>query len=145
MERPEIYIIFICQDESGRVLLGKRAEGHRDEPGRYDIGSCHFLINENPISTFKKAVVEEYGALTFKNEYLGFREGEKIVEGKRVNWTGLDFRVIVSSNFFKLPKTEKINAYMWASLNNFPINEEVHSQLPSFLEKYKDKLRIKKR
>lgn len=141
MERPEIYLVFICQDESGRVLLGKRAEGYRDEPGKYDIGSCHLVINENPLSTLKKAVTDEYGTLMLRQEYLGFREGEKTVDGKKVHWTGLDFRVFVSRNFFKVPKLEKISAYMWTSLSSFPKNEELHSQLPAFLEKYKDKLK----
>jgi hypothetical protein len=145
MEKKRDYtgvsIVFFCYDGKGRVFMGKRDESCRDEIGKWDIGAVDLNLNESPIETMKRGVREQYKTEALKSEYLGSRVFYRKIEGEKVSEIGLDFKVLIDGDKIKDGKLEKFKAIGFFNLKNMPIPSESHSQLPIFLEKYKDKLK----
>ena len=72
-------------------------------------------------------------------EFLGFRDVHRIHEGNPTHWIALDFKVLVNKNKFENGEPHKFDEVKWFKYNELPT--PLHSQLPNFLEKYKDKLK----
>jgi len=70
---------------------------------------------------------------------LGFRDVHREHEGRPTHWIALDFKVLVDKEKVKIGEPHKFDDIGWFRRDSFPA--EVHSQLPFFLEKYKNKLK----
>ena len=131
-------VVYFCYDDKGNVLFGKRSKNSRDEQGRWDIGGGGIEFNDTVENTLRKEIKEEYCTDVLDYEFLGYRDVKRKHDGKITHWTALDFKVLVDKDKAKNGEPHKFEAVEWFTLKNLP--DPIHSQLPNFLEKYKDKL-----
>src|SRR3989338_365114 len=112
-------VVYFCHDGKGNVVMAKRSQNARDEKGRWDIGGGALELYETVDQALRKEIKEEYNC-----EVISF-----------------DFKVLVDVSDLKTNEPHKFD-----EVKLFPISEmirepeQVHSQLPEFLEKYKDRL-----
>jgi len=133
-----VSIIYFCHDGQGNFLLAKRSINARDEQGRWDIGGGGLDFGETVENTLRKEIKEEYNADVLQFEFLGFRDVHREQEGKPTHWIALDFKVLIDPTNVKIGEPHKFDDIGWFTLGNFP--EPLFSQLPLFLEKYREKL-----
>ncbi|MCD5381920.1 MAG: NUDIX domain-containing protein [Candidatus Pacebacteria bacterium] len=128
-----------CHDGNGRCLLGLRSDKCRDEHGRWDpIGSGGIEVGDTIEDTVHREVKEECGSEVVAMEFLGHREVFREQNGTKTHWIQFDFKVQVNPDQVRIMEPEKCLALEWYTLDALP--EPMHSQFPTFLEKYKDKL-----
>ncbi len=131
-------VIYLCHDDKGNFLLHKRGENARDENGRWDIGGGALEFGEKADETLKREIKEEYGADVLSYEFLGFRDVHREKGGKPTHWIALDFKVLVDPDKVKNGEPHKFDEFGWFSFEKLP--SPLHSQLPLFFQKYKDRL-----
>lgn len=133
-----ISVVYYCHDGAGNVLMAKRSKNARDEIGRWDIGGGAVEFSENIEETVKKEIKEEYSTDVLKLEFLGFRDVHREQGGVETHWIALDFKVLVDRSQAKIGEPHKFDDMGWFTLGALP--SPVHSQIPAFLEKYKEAL-----
>lgn len=143
MKKGEDYtgvtVVYICHDGKGNFLLNKRSEKCRDEHGRWDVGCGGLEFNDTVENTLKKEIKEEYCTDVLSSEFLGYSDVHREQNKKKTHWVSLEFKVLVDPKKVKNGEPEKFTEIGWFTLDNFP--SPLHSQLPFFLEKHKDKLK----
>ena len=135
-----ISVVYFCHDGNGNVLLAKRSENSRDERGRWDIGGGAVEFGENVEDTVRKEIKEEYLTDVKALEFLGFRDVHRADGDTRTHWVTLDFKVLVDRDKAGIGEPHKFDDLAWFTPGELP--SPVHSQLPTFLEKYKDILSV---
>ena len=133
-----ISVVFFCHDGNGRVLMSKRGSACRDENGCWDIGGGGLEHAEYVEDALRKEIKEEYCTDVLEYEFLGFREVHRESNGQKSHWVALDFKVRVDAEKAGNGEPHKLDAVEWFTLDTMP--EPKHSQLPTFLEKYADRL-----
>lgn len=133
-----ITVVYFCHDGSGNVLLSKRGENSRDEKGTWDPGGGGLEFLDTVENTLRKEILEEYCTDVLEYEFLGYRDVHRINNGKKTHWIALDFKVLVDRDKVKNGEPHKLDAVEWFRVNELP--QPLHSQFPTFLEKYKSKL-----
>ncbi len=131
-------VVYFCHDGKGNVVFGKRGQNARDEQGRWDIGGGSVEFGDTLEATLRKEIVEEYSTEVLDFEFLGYRDVHRESNGKKTHWLAFDFKVLVDRKKVKNSEPHKFDAVEWFTLKNLP--KPLHSQLPNFLEKYKNKL-----
>ncbi len=131
-------VVYFCHDGKGTVVFGHRNDSARDERGRWDIGGGAVEFGDSLETTLRKEIKEEYGTDVISYEFLGFREVFRKIEGKKTHWLAMDFKVLIDPSMVKNGEPHKFHDVRLFTLANMP--SPIHSQLPIFLEKYKDKL-----
>jgi 8-oxo-dGTP pyrophosphatase MutT (NUDIX family) len=134
-----VSIVYICHDGKGNFLMQKRGSGARDEHGAWDCGAGGLEFGDGVEDTLRKEIKEEYCADVLDFEFIGFRDVHRVHNGQPTHWVSLDFKVLLDPKQVKNGEPHKFDEIGWFKLNNLP--DAKHSQLPLFLEKYKDKLR----
>ena len=134
----EVSVVYFCHDGKENVLLAQRSKNARDEQGRWDIGGGGVELGEAIIDTLKKEIKEEYSTDIINQEFLGYRDVFRKNNDKKTHWVTLDFKVLVDRTKAKIGEPHKFDNLEWFTLNN--LSTPIHSQLPVFLEKYKNKL-----
>ncbi|MFA6077226.1 MAG: NUDIX domain-containing protein [Candidatus Paceibacterota bacterium] len=134
-----ISVVYFCHDGNGKVLLAKRSKNARDEQGNWDIGGGGVEFGDTVVNTLKKEIKEEYCADVLDYEFLGYRDVHREHNGKKTHWITLDFKVLIDKEKVKNGEPHKFDAVEWFTLENLPT--PIHSQLPNFLEKYKDNIK----
>ena len=120
-------------------MLNKRSDKSRDERGTWDPGGGAVEIGESVENTVLRELKEEYCTKPIKSEFLGFRDAHRVDEnGNKTHWIMLDFKVSVDRKKVKNGVPNKHSEIEWFNLNKLP--KPLHSQLPLFLKKYKEKL-----
>lgn len=135
-----ISIVFFCHDEEGRVLMAKRSLNTRDEHGKWDIGAGKVEFGDSVEETLRKEIREEYCTEVVSYTFLGFRDVHRMHNGVKTHWVTLDFKVLVRPETVAIGEPEKFSEIGWFDKNQLPHAEQLHSQLPFFLEKYSDQL-----
>lgn len=133
-----IAIVYFCHDGKGGVLLNKRSDNCRDEQGKWDIGGGGLDFGDTVENTLKKEIKEEYCTDVLSYQFLGYRDVHRENNGKKSHWIALDFKVLVDSSKVKNGEPHKFDSVEWFKLDNLP--EPLHSQLPKFVDLYKEKL-----
>ncbi len=137
-----VSVVYFCHDGRGNVVMGKRSQNARDEKGKWDIGGGALELNESVDQALKKEIQEEYNCKVISYEFLGFREVHRIFDENKTHWIGLDFKVLVDVSDLKTNEPEKFDDVKLFPISEMIIDSDlVHSQLPEFLRKYKDKLK----
>lgn len=131
-------IIYICHDGQGHYLMQKRGIRARDEHNTWDFGGGALELGDTVAHTLRKEIKEEYGTTVLNYEFLGFRGVHREHQGQKTHWIALDFKVLVDRSQVRNGEPDKFDEIGWFSLDKMP--EMLHSQLPFFLNKYKDKL-----
>ena len=133
-----IGVVYFCHDGKGRVVMSKRGKNSRDEIGRWDIGGGGIEVHDTVENTIRKEIKEEYCTDALEIEYLGYRDVHRLHEGKKTHWIVLDFKVLIDPKKVANAEPHKFNAVEFFQLDDLP--SPLHSQLPTFLEKYKKEL-----
>ncbi|MBI4434089.1 NUDIX domain-containing protein [Candidatus Uhrbacteria bacterium] len=133
-----VAIVYFCHDGSGRFLMSKRNANTRDEHGCWDIGGGALEHGITVEETIRKEIREEYCTDVLGVEFLGYRDVHRVHEGRPTHWIGLDFNVRIDSRTVANGEPHKFDAVTWFTLDALPT--PVHSQLPTFLEKYRTRL-----
>ena len=133
-----VAVVYFCHDGKGNVLMAKRSVNSRDEKGNWDIGGGALEFSERVEETVKKEIKEEYCTDVLSCEFLGFRDVHRQHDGKKTHWIALDFKVLVDREKAANGEPHKFDEIGWFTLKTLP--SPLHSQLPHFLEKYKEKL-----
>ena len=133
-----IAVVYFCHDGKGNILMGKRSKTSRDEKGNWDIGGGGVEFGHTVIDTLKKEIKEEYLTDVLEYEFLGYRDVHRELNGKKTHWIALDFKVLVDRSKAGNGEPHKFEDVNWFRLDKLP--SPVHTQLPAFLEKYRDKL-----
>lgn len=135
-----VSVVNFCHDNTGRFVMLKRGAKARDENGRWDLPAGGLEFGETVEGTIKKEIKEEICADVVSFEFLGFRDVHREHNGRPTHWIALDFKVLVNPEQVKIGEPHKFDEIKWFSLSDLPIDSQMHSQLPLFLEKYKHKL-----
>lgn len=142
MKRGEDYtgvaVVYFCHDGNGNFLLNKRGVNCRDEHGTWDPGGGGIEFGDTVENSLKKEIKEEYCTDVIKHEFLGFRDVHREHNGKKTHWIALDFKVLVDRNNVGNGEPHKFDAVEWFTLDKLPT--PLHSQFPTFLKLYKNKL-----
>jgi 8-oxo-dGTP diphosphatase len=133
-----ITIVYFCHDGNGRFVMHKRGADARDENGRWDIGAGALEVHDTIEGTLRKEIQEEYGADVLDFEFIGYRDVHREHAGERTHWVSFDYKVLVDPAQVKNNEPHKFDDIQWFTLDKIP--DEVHSQLPLFLEKYRESL-----
>lgn len=131
-------VVFACHDGSGNYLMSKRGPACRDEQGTWDQSGGGIETHDTVIDTLKKEIAEEYCTDVLDYEFLGYRDVHREYDGKKTHWIALDFRVLVDREKARNGEPHKLEEVAWFRLDDLP--SPLHSQLPHFLEKYRERL-----
>lgn len=133
-----VTIVNFCHDGKGNVLLNKRGINCRDEHGMWDAGGGGLEFGDTVEETLKKEIAEEYCTEVIEYEFLGFRDVRREQSGQKTHWIALDFKVLVDREKASNGEPHKFDEVSWFPISALPT--PLHSQFPTFLEKYKDRL-----
>lgn len=131
-------VIFICHDGRGNILMGFRSKKVRDEHQVWDLGGGAVEFEDSVESTLKKEIMEEYCTDVKNYEFLGYRDVQRTLDGKKTHWIALDFLVEVDPDKVKIGEPDKIEKIAWYTLKTIPENS--HSTVPVILKNYKKQL-----
>jgi 8-oxo-dGTP pyrophosphatase MutT (NUDIX family) len=135
-----VTIVYFCHDGKGNFLMHKRGQQARDENGHWDIGAGGLELHDTVENTLRKEIKEEYCTDVISFEFLGYRDVHRIHNGQPTHWIALDFKVLVDPSKVKNGEPHKFDEVQWFTQETVFAEDRQHSQLPHFLEKYKDKL-----
>jgi 8-oxo-dGTP diphosphatase len=135
-----VSVVYFCHDGKGNFVMAKRSRNARDEQGKWDIGAGGVEVEDSVEETLRKEIMEEYCAEVLEFEFMGYRDVHRKHNGVSTHWIALDFKVLVNPGQVKIGEPHKFDEIKWFTLDNLPKDAEIHSQLPFFLKKYKDKL-----
>lgn len=134
-----VTVVYLCHDGQGNILLNKRSVNCRDEHGRWDPGGGGVEFGATVEDTINREIREEYCTRVKELEFLGYRDMHRKLNGKKTHWVALDFKVLVDREKVRNGEPHKFDDIGWFTLETLP--HPLHSQIPFFLEKYKDQLR----
>ncbi|MFZ3020240.1 MAG: NUDIX domain-containing protein [Minisyncoccia bacterium] len=141
VDNTGISIVYMCHDGNGNFVLSKRSKNCRDEHGAWDQGGGGLEFGDTVENTLKKEITEEYCADILEQEFLGYRDVHRVHNGEKTHWIALDFLVKVDRQKVKNGEPHKFDDVSWFNLNSLP--EQLHSQFPFFIKKYKDNLKAR--
>lgn len=133
-------VVYFCHDGKGNFVLARRSQNARDEKGKWDIGGGALEFGDSVEMTLRKEIKEEYMVDVLDYEFLGYRDVHRENAGTKTHWVALDFKVRVSREDVKNGEPNKFDEIRWFALDEFPSDNELHSQLPIALKMYKSKL-----
>ncbi|MBX4210842.1 NUDIX domain-containing protein [Candidatus Parcubacteria bacterium] len=133
-----VAVVYFCHDGKGNVVMAQRSQNARDEKGRWDIGGGAVEFGDPIEECLKKEIKEEYCTDIKAYEFLGIRDVHREHDGKKTHWIALDYKVLVDRDMVAIGEPHKFDNIGWFTLKKIP--KEIHSQLPTFLEKYKKEL-----
>ena len=133
-----VCVVYFCHDGKGNFVMARRTENTNDEHGRWDIGGGALDFGESVEGALRREIREEYCTDVLVAEFLGFRDVHRTHNGKKTHWIALDFKVLVDPSKISIGEPHKFDKLGWFTLESMPGN--IHSQLPVFFDKYKDRL-----
>ena len=133
-----VCVTYFCHDGNGNFLFNKRSQNCRDEIGNWDCGGGGMELGDTVEDTLKKEIKEEYCTDVLDYEFLGFMDVHREHNGVKTHWIALDHKVLVDREKVKNGEPHKFEEIGWFRLGKLP--SPIHSQLPNFLDIYKNKL-----
>lgn len=133
-----VCVVYFCHDGQGNFVMARRSNNARDEHGRWDIGGGGLEFGDTVEATLRKEIQEEYCADVLDFEFLGYQDVHHEHQGRPTHWIALNFKVLVDPAKVKNGEPHKFEEIKWFTLETMP--ENIHSQIPSFLNPYRQKL-----
>lgn len=133
-----VCVVYFCHDGNGRFLMTKRSVNCRDEHGRWDIGGGGVEFDQLVEDAIREEIKQEYLTDALEIQPLGYRDVHREHDGVKTHWVGLDFKVLIDPVKVGNGEPHKFDEIGWFTLDSMP--EKLHSQLPFFLQKYKNLL-----
>ncbi|WP_430781972.1 NUDIX domain-containing protein [Actinoplanes sp. G11-F43] len=127
--KPSVSCVFVCHDDDGRILLARRSEQARDEPGAWDCGAGALEFGETFEAAVTREVGEEYAATPLEIRQLGVRN--VLREDPPSHWVAVVFAVRVDPAVVRIGEPHKFDELAWFAPGEMP--EPLHSQLPATL------------
>lgn len=140
VDYPGVSVTFFCHDGTGRFVMHRRSPHARDEQHRWDFGGGRLEIHDTIENTVRKEIKEEYCADALDLEFLGFRDVHREHNGQKTHWIALDYKVRIDPAQVKIGEPDKFTDLRWFTLATLPPEHELHSQLPTYFAKYRDRL-----
>ena len=119
--------------------MGKRSVNARDEHGMWDLGGGGIEFGESAEDTVRREIREEYGAEVRACEFLGYMDAHREQDGRQTHWISLGFKALVDPLEIRNAEPDMCDEIQWFTLDSLP-EENLHSQLPQFLERFKARL-----
>lgn len=133
-----ITVVFFCHDGKGNYLLNKRSTNCRDEHGNWDVGGGALEFGLTVEENLRKELMEEYCVVPISYEFIGHKDMFRVQNGVQTHWLALMYKVLIDPAKVKIGEPHKMEEIKWFKLDQLPQN--LHSQLPAALEKYKNVL-----
>jgi ADP-ribose pyrophosphatase YjhB (NUDIX family) len=133
-----ISICYFCHDGKGNFVMAKRSEQCRDEHNRWDIGGGALEFGEKVEDRLRQEIREEYLTEVLEYEFIDFDDVHRKHAGKDTHWVALLFKVLIDREKVGIGEPHKFSDISWFTLDSLP--DDLHSSLPNFFKKYKDKL-----
>lgn len=133
-----VTVVYFCHDGNSNYVMQKRSSNCRDENNRWDCGGGGIEFGDTVENTLKKEILEEYGTEVLGYEFLGYRDVHREHDGEKTHWIALDFKVHINKESVRNAEPDKFDEIGWFTLETLPT--PLHSQLPTFIENYKNKL-----
>lgn len=138
VDYPGVALVYFCHDGEGKFLMALRSEQSRDEQGRWDIGGGALDFGDTVEATLAREIGEEYCTDVLDATFLGYRDVHRTHAGTPTHWVALDFAVRVDPAKARIGEPHKFDGLGWFTLDTIP--ERTHSQFPTFLDLYRDRL-----
>ena len=131
---PAVSVVFVCHAGDGRVLLARRGEGARNEPGAWDPGAGALEHGESFADAVCREVLEEYTVRPLRVETIGVRN---ILRGDPVShWVAVVCAVEVNPGSVSIGEPHKFDELGWFALDDVP--SPLHSQLPATVHMFQE-------
>ena len=127
--KPDVSCVFVCHDDSGRILLARRSTGARDEPGTWDCGAGAIEFGETFEQAVTREVTEEYGTPPLTVTQRGVRN--ILRTDPPSHWVAVVFAVRLDPAAARIAEPHKFDDLRWFDPDQLP--EPLHSQLPATL------------
>jgi 8-oxo-dGTP pyrophosphatase MutT (NUDIX family) len=127
IRKPDVSVVFVCHDGTGRLLLARRGPGARDEPGAWDCGAGALEFGETFEQAVTREVGEEYATVPLEIELRGVRN----VLRAGSHWVAVVLRVRVDPATVSIGEPHKFDALGWYAPDDLP--SPAHSQLHATL------------
>ncbi len=134
-----VTVSYICHDGEGNYLMSKRSKNCRDEHGTWDFGGGGLDRGDTVEKTLLKELKEEYCVEPITYEFLGYYDLFRQHDGKKTHWLALNFLVQVDPTQVRNGEPHKFDDLQWFKIDALP--QPLHSAMPLFVEKYKEKLK----
>jgi 8-oxo-dGTP diphosphatase len=126
---PAVSCVFVCHDDTGRILLARRSPGARDEPGTWDCGAGALEFGETFEQAVTREVTEEYSAAPLAVALRGVRN--ILRDDPPSHWVAVIFAVRLDPAAARIGEPHKFDALGWFTPGALP--HPLHSQLPATL------------
>jgi ADP-ribose pyrophosphatase YjhB (NUDIX family) len=136
-----VSVIAFCHDGKGNYLLGKRSMSCRDEQGKWDpVAGGGLKFGETIEHAARREVKEEGVAEVQELEFLGYRDVFREQDGQKTHWVAFDFRAKIDPVEAAIGEPHKCTEQRWVTVEELEKMDDLHSQFPIFIEKYRDSL-----
>lgn len=134
---------FICYDDLGRVLMGKRSQNCRDEQGKWDFGGGAHEFGDSLETTVRREIKEEYDVKPIKLQFVKVYDAHRqLADGTPTHWVCVLFTAQVDKNKVKNNEPYKIDEIGWFEFDKLP--SELHSQTKHNIASAKPFIKTKK-
>jgi len=134
-----ISVITACHDGAGRYLISKRSQQCRDEQGKWEpVAGGGLKFGETVEEAARREILEECGAEALELEYIGYRDVFREIDGKQTHWIAFDMRAKIDPLQASITEPHKCDEQRWVTIGELEFMDDLHSQYPAFLAKYKD-------
>ncbi len=144
MERGliRVSVIAFCHDGRGNYLISKRSQGCRDEQGTWEpVAGGGVKFGEKIDDAVRREIREEAGGASVEAvEYLGYSDVFRVQNAIETHWIAHNFRVQINPADAKIGEPHKCDEQRWVTIAELEQMENLHSQFPAFLEKYRERL-----
>ena len=136
-----VSVIAFCHDGNGNYLLSKRSAACRDEQGKWEpVAGGGLKFGETAEDATRREIKEEGCADVLTLEFLGYRDVFREHDGNPTHWLAMDFRALINPAEAKIGEPHKCDEQRWVTIEELEKMDDLHSQFPIFIEKYRDVL-----
>ena len=137
-----VSVITACHDGAGRYLISKRSQQCRDEQGKWEpVAGGGLKFGETLEAAARREILEECGAEALDLEYIGYMDVFREIDGKPTHWVAANFRAKIDPAQARITEPHKCDEQRWVTIEELEKLDNLHSQYPPFLNKYRHVLK----